>query len=412
MKILVINAGSSSLKCCLYDVLAMGDKPALSLWEASIDWMHQPGVAEIKVETDGAKTAEGAFLREAIALDGKTQSRPYIVSRMLQMIWHGPTRVIDGPSMVDMIGHRVVHGGQTYVEPVRITAEVKAEIGRLSTLAPVHNPANLEGIEVAEHLFGDKTPQIAVFDTAFHSQMPAFAAVYAGPYDWVAMGIRRYGFHGISHHYCAQQVAQLMQRELTELRLITCHLGNGCSLAAIQNGHSIDTTMGFTPLDGLMMGTRAGSVDPGILIHLMRQFGYDAERLDHELNKQSGLLGVSGVSSDMRLVLAAMQAGDERATLAFDMYIHRICAGVGAMLMRLGQLDALVFTAGVGENAPLVRERVCHALAFLGVKMDPVKNQNHPLDADIASGDSSARVYVIHTQEDWAIAQACWRYGV
>lgn len=400
------------MKCCLYDVLAMGDTPAFPLWQASIDWAHQPGVAEINVETRAAAMAEGAFLHEAIALDGQTQSRPHIISRMLQTMWHGPTRVIDDPSAVDMIGHRVVHGGQTYVEPVRITAEVKAEIGRLSTLAPVHNPANLEGIEVAEHLFGDQIPQIAVFDTAFHSQMPAFAAVYAGPYDWVAMGIRRYGFHGISHHYCAQRVAQLMQRELAELRLITCHLGNGCSLAAIQNGHSIDTTMGFTPLDGLMMGTRAGSVDPGILIHLMRQFGYDAERLDRELNKQSGLLGVSGVSSDMRLVLAAMQAGDERATLAFDMYIHRICAGVGAMLMRLGRLDALVFTAGVGENAPLVRERVCHALAFLGVKIDPVKNQNPPRDADIASGDSSAQVYVIHTQEDWAIAQACWRYGV
>lgn len=399
------------MKCCLYDVLAIGDTPALPLWQASIDWAHQTGVAEINVETHGAIMAEGASLREAIALDGQTQSRPHLISWILQTMWHGPTRVIDGPKVVDIVGHRVVHGGQTYVEPVHITAEVKAEIGRLSTLAPVHNPANLEGIEVAEHLFGDQTPQIAVFDTAFHSQMPAFAAVYAGPYDWVAMGIRRYGFHGISHHYCAQRVAQLMRRELAELRLITCHLGNGCSLAAIQNGHSIDTTMGFTPLDGLMMGTRAGSVDPGILIYLMRQFGYDAERLDRELNKQSGLLGVSGVSSDMRLVLAAMQAGDERATLAFDMYIHRICAGVGAMLMRLGRLDALVFAAGVGENAPLVRERVCQALAFLGVKLDPVKNQNHPLDADIASGDSSSRVYVIHTQEDWAIAQVCWRYG-
>jgi acetate kinase len=302
-----------------------------------------------------------------------------------------------------------VHGGQDYSRPVQITDEVKAEIARLSFLAPAHNPANLQGIETLESLLGAGIPQVAVFDTAFHSQLPDAAALYPVPYDWVEQGIRRYGFHGISHEYCAQRVAQLLDRDLNSLRLITCHLGNGCSLAAIAQGKSIDTTMGFTPLEGLMMGTRSGSVDPGVLIHLIRQQGYTADQLDQALNRESGLKGLSGISGDLRAVTAAINGGNQRAQLALDVYIHRLRSLIGSMLASLGGLDALVFTAGVGENSPLVRAAACEAFEFLGLKLDLELNESRPVDQDIATPDSAIRVFVIHTQEDWAIAKSCYQ---
>lgn len=287
---------------------------------------------------------------------------------------------------------------------------MKAAIADLAALAPAHNPANLEGIEALEQILGTEVPQIAVFDTAFHTQMPLFAAIYPGPYEWFEQGIRRYGFHGISHQYCAQRAAQILGRELKELRLITCHLGNGCSLAAIRDGHSVDTTMGFTPLDGLMMGSRSGSVDPGILIHLMRQEGYTADKLEQLLNLASGLKGISGVSEDMRQIMAAIAQGNQRAQLALDIYVHRLRSGICAMLASLGGLDALIFTAGVGENSPTIRAAACEAFEFLGLKLDPEKNTRLPDDRDIATADSTLRVLVIHTQEDWAIAQECWYF--
>lgn len=404
MKILVMNAGSSSQKSCLYEV---GDRPNDSapkpLWEASIDWTHNLSVAEIKVKTNAGVKLESeisiASSKDAIAL-------------ILDTLWQGETKVIDQPSEIDVVGHRVVHGGQDYRESVMITDEVKAAIARLSTLAPVHNPANLQGIEEITKIFGDQIPQVAVFDTAFHSRIADPAAIYPVPYSWIEQGIRRYGFHGISHQYCSQRAAQILDRDLNDLKLITCHLGNGCSLAAIMNGQSIDTTMGFTPLEGLMMGSRSGSIDPSILIYLMRQKGYTPDRLDQELNKESGLLGISGISADMRLVLAAITEGNSRAELALDIYIHRLRSCLGSMLMSLGGMDALVFTAGVGENAAIVRELACQSLEFLGLKLDLqknlAKNQNHSTDLDISSPDSKVRVLVIHAQEDWAIAQECW----
>lgn len=401
MKILILNAGSSSQKSCLYEVGEhLPDQPPEPLWEASVDWTHQQSFAEIKV-----KTANGAVLEEDIPV----QQRPKVIAHMLETLWQGETKVIDQPAAIDIVGHRVVHGGQDYRESVRVTPEVKAAIAQLAVLAPVHNPANLEGIEAIELALGDHVPQIAVFDTAFHSQMPDAAAIYPGPYKWVDLGIRRYGFHGISHQYCAQRTAQLLNRDLQDLRLIVCHLGNGCSLSAIQHGYSVDTTMGFTPLEGLMMGTRSGSIDPSILIHLMRQEGYTADQLDQELNKASGLLGVSGVSADLRQVMAAIEAGNAQAQLALDIYIHRLRSCMGAMLASLGSLDALVFTAGVGENAAIVRALACQNFAFMGLKLDSEKNQNHPVDQEIATADSTVRIFVIHTQEDWAIAQDCYR---
>jgi acetate kinase len=253
--------------------------------------------------------------------------------------------------------------------------------------------------------------------------MPLAAATYPGPYDWFEQGIRRYGFHGINHQYCAERAAKLLGRDLNSLKLVTCHLGNGCSLAAIREGRSVDTTMGFTPLEGLMMGTRSGSVDPGVLTYLMRRRHFLDEQLDDVLNKKSGLLGISGFSSDMREILAACKNGSApekmaRAKLAFDIYVHRLQSGIGAMIAVLGGADAVVFTAGVGENSPEVRSAVCDSFAFLGLRLDREKNAEPPADKnpavknddyDISARDAAVRVLVIHAQEDWMIARECWK---
>jgi acetate kinase len=317
-------------------------------------------------------------------------------------------RAVTAPSEIDVVGHRVVHGGQELKEPVCITPEVKAAIARMSVFAPLHNRAEMEGIEIIEKRMGSVL-QVAVFDTGFHSTLPEAAAVYPGPYEWLAQGIRRYGFHGINHQYCAGRTAQLLGKELASLKIVSCHLGNGCSLAAIREGRSIDTTMGFTPLEGLMMGTRAGSVDPGILTYLMRDGKYNGEQLDSLLNTKSGLLGISGISSDMRQIVVAMKDGNARAKLAFDIFAHRLQTGIGAMAAALGGIDGLIFTAGIGENSVEVRAAACSNLGFLGVKLDGAKNKQPSADQDISAPESAVRVLVVRAQEDWAIAQDCWK---
>lgn len=401
MKILVLNAGSSSQKSCLYELNdVLPDRPLQPLWEAQIDWTHQQGKAELKV-----KTAKGVQVEEEIA----SESRKDAISRMLETLWQGKTQVIENLNEIDIVGHRVVHGGQDYQQSTLISPDVKKAIARLSLFAPVHNPVNLEGIEIIENILPN-VPQIAVFDTAFHSQLSPAAFVYPGPYEWLENGIRRYGFHGISHQYCARRAAEIMNRNLADLRLINCHLGNGCSLAAIRAGVSVDTTMGFTPLEGLMMGSRSGSIDPGIIIHLLKQSDLTAEKLDDMLNRNSGLKGISGVSGDLRQIGEAITQGNQRAQLALDIYIHRLRAGIGAMLASLGGLDALIFTAGVGENSAIVRSAACEAFGFMGLKLDGEKNQHSPVDEDIAAVDSAVRVVVIHTQEDWEIARECWKF--
>jgi len=259
-----------------------------------------------------------------------------------------------------------------------------------------------------EELLGS-IPQVAVFDTGFHRKIPSEAAVYPGPYQWFEQGIRRYGFHGINHQYCAARAAHLLGRDLNSLKLVTCHLGNGCSLAAIQDGHSIDTTMGFTPLEGLMMGTRCGSIDPGILTYLMREGRLQPREIDDVLNRGSGLKAISGISSDMREIIASIRQGHARAKLGFDIFIHRLQAGIGAMVAALGSVDALIFTAGIGENSHEVRAAACSKMAFLGLKINDASNAQHSSDRDIATPDSKVRVLVIRAQEDWAIARECWR---
>ena len=399
MKILVLNAGSSSQKSCLYQLgEELPDCPPKPLWEAKIDWTGKSGVADLKVET-----SQGTSLEEQMSLD----ERPKAIAYILNTLWRGSTQVIGQLNEIDIVGHRVVHGGQEYTKATVVTPEVKAAINQLVALAPEHNPANLEGIEAIEQILA-QVPQVVVFDTAFHSQLPLAAAIYPGPHEWFENGIRRYGFHGISHQYVASRASQLLGKDLASLRLITCHLGNGCSLAAVHKGICVDTTMGYTPLDGLMMGTRSGSVDPGILIQLMRQ-GNDAETLNNILNKQSGLKGLSGVSGDMRQIQALIEQGQERAKLAFNVYIHRLRSYIGCMLASLGGLDTLVFTGGVGENSALVRAAAVEAFEFLGLKLDKQKNNASPVDEDIAAVDSAIRVLVVHTEEDWAIAQECWK---
>lgn len=398
MKILVLNGGSSSLKASLRGLDAAAPSAAQApLWEAEAEWGRQDGKASIRVRAGGAS--------QKIALD--IRSHEEVLRPVMEALWTGPAKIIDGAHEVEAVGHRVVHGGKAFVETTRITAEVRAEIGKQAELAPEHNRLELEAIEAAEQIFGAAVPQVAVFDTQFHATMAEDAKVYAAPYDWYLQGIRRYGFHGISHQYVSRRAAEILGR--ADLRLVTCHLGNGASLAAVRGGRSVDTTMGFTPLEGLCMGTRSGSIDPGIIIYLVRHCGYGAEDLDRLLNRESGLKGVSGVSADMREILAAIAAGNERAQLAFDVYTHRLCREIGAMTASLGGIDALVFTAGIGENCAPLREAVCERLAFLGIKLASGANERPTPDTDIAAPESRVHVLVIHTEEDWEIARECAR---
>jgi len=398
MKILVLNSGSSSQKACLYEIGAtLPDHPPACLWEGRVEFAGDSAAMVMK-------NSQGASQKEKI----QASSREQVVRHLLSALWDGKVRVLASLSEIDAVGHRVVHGGPHFEEPVVITPEVRSAIADASELAPLHIPAALEGMEIAESILGS-VPQVAVFDTGFHHTMPPAAAIYPGPYDWVESGIRRYGFHGINHQYCAGRAAQLLKKDPKSLKIVTCHLGNGCSVTAVQGGRSVDTTMGFTPLDGLMMGTRSGAVDPGILIFLMRQRHLDGEQIDQMLNQKSGLLGISGFSSDMREILAAVQRGHERASLAFDIFVHRLQSAIGGMVAVLDGIDSLVFTAGVGENSPDVRAAACARLGFLGVKLDSQLNARPSLDADVSSPDSRVRVLVIRAEEDWAIAAECWK---
>jgi acetate kinase len=365
LKILALNAGSSTLKASLFDLDAPGregDPPTGRRWEAESE--------------EGEQSIE---------------------------------RLLAGVGAIDAIGHRVVHGGASLVESSLITAAVRSEIARVSEYAPAHNAAALTLVDAATRLFGEHIPQVAVFDTAFHQTMAPAAFTYAGPYAWLAQGIRRYGFHGISHQYASHRAARLLGRTQDELRIVTCHLGSGCSLAAVRAGRSMDTTMGFTPLDGIAMARRSGAVDPGILIHLLRHGGETVDSLDRLLNHDSGLAGLSGTSGDMRHVIAAADAGDDRSRLALDVFVHRACQGVAAMAATMRGVDAIVFTGGVGEHAPRVREEICASLGFLGVSLDGERNAKCSGDADISDEHAAARVLVVHAQENWMVARECVR---
>ncbi len=372
MRILAVNAGSSSVKC----------------------WFGEADSAENVTEKWHAQGAISSSNDLADALP-----------KTLEPLW----KQIGGAGNVDAVAHRVVHAGAEYRQTTWLTKEVREAIDKNRELAPSHNGLVLAAIAAMDGVLKDPSRQLAVFDTGFHATLAPEAYVYPGPYEWFAQGIRRYGFHGISHAHASRRAAQLLNRPLDSLRMITCHLGNGCSLAAIRNGQSIDTTMGFTPADGLMMGSRCGSIDPGIVVRLIRRGETSPDRLDQLFNKESGLKGISGVSGDMREILAAIDGGNERAKLAFDIYVHRLCREIGAMLAVLGGTDTLVFTGGVGENCPPLRERVAAQLAFLGLALDADKNANAVPDIDVSQATSLVRVLVIHANEELEMAREAAR---
>ena len=390
--VLVLNAGSSSLKFSLFD--SAGAEP---LAAGQVDWSGDARPAEFRVSWRGLAT-----VREHIQAGGCAAASVHV----LRVLSEGRDA---GPAAITAVGHRVVHGGTALTRSVRIDDPVKSEIARLAELAPLHNVPALEVIEATEKAL-PSVPQIAVFDTAFFDTLPASAYIYPVPFEWFERyGVRRFGFHGISHAYCAARAADLLERDAENLRVVICHLGNGCSASAVRNGRAAATSMGFTPLDGLAMGTRPGTLDPGVLVYLQRRAGLTLDQLERALQRESGLLGVSGVSASYSEVEAAVRAGNERAGLALAIYQDRVRSTIGGFAAQLGGLDALVFTAGVGENAASLRAAVCRGLDFMGLRLDRRQNESCHPDCDIAAADSKARILVIHTREDLMIAREARR---
>ena len=381
--ILVCNAGSSSLRVGLVESQSETERAS-----AHVDWTGGP--ARIAV-----RRASRPPVEEERPLHGHAEA----FARVLELL---SVSAGSGAGTPVAIGHRVVHGGDRYTRAVPITPEVLEHIRAWTPRAPLHHPASLAAIEAAERLLPG-VPQYAAFDTAFHATLPEAARVYPLPSEWTRQwGLRRYGFHGLSHAWAAGRAAAMLGRP--RLRLVIAHLGAGASVSAVRDGTCVDTSMGFTPLEGLMMGSRSGSVDPGLLLHLLRDRGVDAAGLDRALNEESGLLGVSGVSSDMRAVLAA-QAGNPAARLAVEIYLHRLRREIGAMAATLGGLDALVFTAGVGENSAEIRRRACEGLEHLGLRLDSAANAEGRPDVDIASPDAPARILIVASREDLTIVR-------
>jgi acetate kinase len=396
--VLVLNAGSGSQKTALYAIDPNPEGPSVPVWQAAIN-STTPG------------QPEDTFLAQIKSTRGDGQlpiPRDWSLKKKIQALirasWEGNFAVLEGSHRIDLVGHRVVHGGLEFSEAALVTPHVEATIDKLGELAPLHNPVNLEGIQACREALGDKIPQYAVFDTAFHRTLPEAANTYAGPYEWVERGFVRYGFHGTSYRYASRRALEIINRPDNEnLCQILCHLGGGCSLAAVRGTRCVDTTMGFTPLDGIAMCTRSGTIDPGIMLHLLRH-GTDVDSLEQILNKQSGLSGLSGLPGDTRVIFPRARENDRRAKLAMDVFIHRLRAGVGSMLASLGHLDALVFTDVIGETEPVVRKRTCDAFGFLGLRLDDNLNASSLPDTDIATKDSSVRVVVVHGQENWQIA--------
>jgi acetate kinase len=388
MNILLLNAGSSSLKCTLFEaanrnVVAQGQAD----WAGSVTHYQYAGPA-------------GQERSEDVSWSGYAEA----VRRVLHDLMHAEPVALPERSTLAAVGNRVVHGGQ-FTSAVRITPEIRSRIAALADLAPLHNPPSLATLDAAEaELPG--VPQVAVFDTAFHATLPPEAWTYPIPTNWTRdWGIRRFGFHGLSHSYCSRRAAALLERPAKELRVVICHLGHGCSAAAVRGGRCVDTTMGFTPLEGLMMGTRSGSIDPSIVLHVQQHHGLSADQVETALNHESGLLGVSGVSGDMRKVLDVAGAGNKQAQLALAVYTHRVRQAIGALTVTMGGVDALVFTAGVGEHAHQVREEVCVGLECLGLELDAQANSTCRPDADVARRDSRGRILVIATREDETMLQ-------
>ncbi|MDD5645181.1 MAG: acetate kinase [bacterium] len=389
MNILVINAGSSSLKFSIFD---MDENRVLA--EGIIERIGQDGTT-CRYKKSGAdeikETVEGNDYKSAL-------------NEMVKFLLHEEYGVVRSKSEIQAIGHRVVHGGEFISKPVLIDQEIKRVIKNCFELAPLHNPPNFMGIIACEEIFAG-IRQVGIFDTAFHQSIPKQAFLYGLPIEFYEHeGIRRYGFHGTSHRYVTDKCAELLSEEKDSVNIISAHLGNGCSITAVKSGKSVDTSMGFTPLEGLVMGTRCGDIDPAIVFHLMEHKGYSRDEIDRLLNKKSGLLGLAEIgTSDIRDILKAIENGNKKAEIALDVFCYRIKKYIGAYTAVVGDVQALIFTAGIGENVPVVREKVCIGLEPLGYKLDFEKNRNN--ETLISTDKSRSKIMVIPTHEDLKIAQ-------
>ena len=389
MNILVINCGSSSLK---YQLIDMEEKKVMA-----------KGLAE-RIGIEGGRVKYEAAGKDEIVIEEKLADHKAALKIVLDSLQHAEYGAVKSLDEIDAVGHRVVHGGEAFAQSVIIDAKVMKAINDNVEIAPLHNPPNIIGIEACKEIMGD-VPMVAVFDTAFHQSIPALNYIYALPYEYYEKyKVRRYGFHGTSHQYITERAADMLGKKLDEVNLITCHLGNGSSISAVVGGKCFDTTMGFTPLEGLAMGTRTGDMDPAIVPFIMDKENLSTEEMSNVMNKKSGVLGISGVSSDFRDLEEAAEKGNDRAQLALDIFENRVRKYIGAYLTEMDHCDGIIFTAGVGENSITTRERVIKGLTSLGVKIDDDKNNMRGKEAVISTDDSSIPVLVIPTNEELKIA--------
>jgi len=387
MKVLVLNCGSSSIK---YQFIDTDKETALA-----------KGIVE-RIGMTGAVLSHSRFDGDSIKIAGEILDHKAAIEYVIAILLSKNHGVIENISEIDAVGHRVVHGGETFSDSILLNDEVLKVIEDNIELAPLHNPPNIKGIQAVNRLL-TKTPQVAVFDTAFHSKMPPRSFLYGIPYElYKKYKIRRYGFHGTSHLFVSQKAAEMMKKDISKLKIITAHLGNGCSMAAIDKGTSVDTTMGFTPLEGLLMGTRSGDLDPSLILYIMGKEGLSLHEAGTLLNKHSGLIGISGESSDMREIIASVKDEQKRSVYAFEIFCYRIKKYIGAYTAAMGGLDALVFTGGIGENAVEVREEVCRNMDYLGIKLDTLKNESR--EQIISDSSSKVKIFRIPTNEELVIA--------
>lgn len=390
MKTLVINCGSSSLK---YQLIDMNTE----------ECMVQGLVERIGIE--GSVLTQKVEGRDKYIINTEIKDHKEAIKLVLGALIDPIHGVIKSMDEISAVGHRVVHGGEKYSDSVLIDDEVLKSIEECIVLAPLHNPPNLIGIEACKELMPN-TPMVAVFDTAFHQTMPKHSYICPLPYElYEKYSIRKYGFHGTSHKYVSNKVAKVMGKDIKDLNIVTCHLGNGCSLSAVKNGKSIDTSMGFTPLAGVMMGTRSGSIDPSVISFLIEEHGYKIEEVDELLNKKSGVLGISGVSSDFRDVLAAADSGNERAKLALEIFYYKVRTQIAAYAGAMGGIDVIVFTAGIGENSSITRKEILKGLEFFGFELNEENNEIRGKIQEISTEDSKVKVYVVPTNEELMIAR-------
>jgi acetate kinase len=391
MKILVVNCGSSSLK---YQLIDMEGEVALAI-----------GLVE-RIGIEGSVLTQKVEGREKYIVKQPMATHKDAIKLVLDALVNNENGVIKDMSEISSVGHRVVHGGEKYSNSVLIDDEVMKALEECSKLAPLHNPPNIIGINACKELM-PSTPMVAVFDTAFHQTIPEHAYIYPLPYElYNEYGIRKYGFHGTSHRYVSAVAAEMLGKDIKDLKIITCHLGNGASISAIKDGKSIETSMGFTPLEGIAMGTRTGSIDPAIITFLMKELNYTIDEVNDLINKKSGVLGISGVSSDFRDIEdAAWKEGNKRAQLALDVYYYKVKKFIGSYAAVMNGVDCLVFTAGLGENSPETREFVADGLEYLGIKLDKSKNKVRGKAVDLSEEGSKAKVLVIPTNEELMIAR-------